>query len=318
MTYTGSKGIFDSNFAAVMGHAASWGADPTKLREAAGKKDEWYRRWGTAALQSDAGAARAQFAPILAELKSAFEDKSQPGNEVGMPGQGGGKLYSGYADRGLSGRQRAEADTAAPAAQSEKRPDGSPVVAPGGQPQAGTTHRTLEQSLIGNLFDGVTRAPAGAAPDEKKKYIPSVKEGEWWNAASANYASQLAGEVNVFLDLGMPWFVSKYCRDHGGKAAVEANPGQLSGLLAVPPDSVFRSHELPELVKSMASPDARVTGVNVHLRVGKRPGATPVESTVSVPASAGKTLAGALGIVNSRIASLVSMTDLSACLAAAT
>ena len=281
--FSGSVGRFEANFATVKANIAARGGTAAQLSAFEGRKGEWYRRWATAAMQTNADAAKVEFANIYNDLKSVFPDDK--------PSSGGGHLYTGYAGGG-SGRARAEETAAAANAN------------PANQ-AAGVTHRTLETTLVGNMFDGVAQNKKDA--NEQKQWIPynGSQASAWWSGVSAAYANTFVGEVTAHVDIGMPWFVSNVGK---GKTAAErrAMVSELQACIALQ-SSVFRDDELPRIATLMG--DGKVTNLKVNLRIEVTPGQMKTLS----PSIPGAGIAGAaqlIAMIDAQIKGAVTVNDI--------
>ncbi len=246
--FTGSVAKYDTNFATVKANITARGGSPAQVTNFEAKKATWYHRWGVAALQNDADSAAAQgeFTAIRADLVTIFPDDSAS--------EGGGHLYTGYAGGG-SGRKRAEATMAGENADADNQ-------------AAGITHRTLETTLVGNLFDGVANSPRDEA--EKPKWIPywGSQASQWWSHISAEYAKTFTGAVHGHIDVGFPYYVSEQViKPNPGKTRSDLS-GQLDAVIKLHP-SVFRDDELPRIATLMA--DGAVTSFQAHLRIETAP-----------------------------------------------
>ena len=284
VSFAGSLGHYEGNFQSVKGNIVERGGDASQVGAFEGRKGEWYRRWGRAALQDEAhgAAAEAEFAALNGDLKTIFPDDS--------PDASGGHLYSGYAAGG-SGRGRAEESAAEANAGT-----------------SGVTHRTLEKTLVGNLFDGVAKNVRDN-PREQARWIPysAGATSEWWSLISADFANTFVGSVHAHVDVGMPYFVGRVGK---GKSAAErrAMTGELAACIALDA-SVFRDDELPRIADLMEV--GVVSELLLHLRVEVVPG-TVREITVTVPASAGVTKAAIVAQVDTALKGLVSVAEISA------
>ncbi|MBN1945901.1 MAG: hypothetical protein JW797_09500 [Bradymonadales bacterium] len=281
--FTGSKGAYETNFDTVKGNISQRGGTPDQVSNFNGKKGVWYSRWGVAALQTDADAAKGEFETIRQDLVAIFPDDS--------PSSGGGHLYTGYAGGG-SGRQRAEAmattENANPTNQA-----------------AGLTHRTLERTLVGNLFDGVAQNKRD--PNEQKLWIPynGSQASQWWSQVSAAYANTFVGEVHAHVDIGLPYYVSKVGQ---GKTTPErqAMTAELQDCIKLHP-SVFRDDELPRVATLMG--EGKVTQLTVHLRVECAPGNIKTASP-SIPGTSVANAAQLVDLINAQVRSQASVADI--------
>ena len=282
-TFTGTYGKFNSNWTAVMTRIRGLCSDATKydpalvdtdITKLGGKKDNWYDRWGRAALSGDAAAARTEFLAILTEMKTVV-----PGD---APDAGGGHLYTGYA----GGRGRTAAEDSA----TEQRA------------ATGVKHTTLEETVTGHMFDNITGDP----PDHIQ--WGNVVE-QWWRTVSPDFASTFTGSVACHVNVGVPYFVKKYFhRDLYGKSAADARALVASGSLdrarKLDPTTVFAVEELNKIAEIMGqSPTSVITNVEFKLKVEVASG-TFVEQSVNVAPAPGMTAAQLLQAVDAKIATM--------------
>lgn len=290
--FTGSMGVYNANAETVKGRMLANSATNEDVAKFEGKKGEWYHRWGVAALQPLTGtaAAAAEFVSIRAGLAAMFPEDS--------PSEGGGHLYTGRTTdpttgQAQTGRQRAESTMEQANADPQNQ-------------QAHITHRTLETTCMGNLFDNIT----GNRPDpvEQAKWIPwndNVKDN-WWGHISGEYANTFTGDVHAHIDIGFAYFT---------KQLASANPGMdHAGLVALLPTiikldrgSVFGGAECDRIGSMMGA--GKVTSLVAHLRCETSPGVFK-SGNPSIPAqgvASGEQLRVA---IDQAILSLVSPADL--------
>jgi hypothetical protein len=282
-SFPSSVAKYEANFATVKANIAGRGGTPDQVARFEAKKSDWYRRWAVAAMQTNADAAKVEFANIYNDLKAIFPDDK--------PSAGGGHLYTGYAAGG-SGRARAE-DAAATA-------NADPA-----NQAAGITHRTLETTLVGNMFDGV--ASNQRDPNEQKKWIPysASQVSAWWSGVSAAYANTFVGEVTAHVDIGMPWFVSNVGK---GKPADERKKmtSELQAVIALQ-SSVFRDDELPRIAALMG--DGKVTALKVNLRIEVTPGNIKTLSP-TIPGTGIASAAQLIAMIDGQIKGAVTVADI--------
>ena len=290
-TYTGTYDKYKTNWTTVMGRIRSLCSDATvydsskvdaDIGKLGAKKDNWYDRWGRAALSGDEAAAGVEFQAILTDMKSVLPQDT--------PESGGGHLYTGRAG-GSTGRQDAEASAGAEAARS------------------GVKHTTLEQTVTGQLFDGINGRP----PDH-------IEWGDvvaqWWSVVSADYASSFQGNVICHAAVGVPYFMNKNFKSVvQGKSAAEVtslvSSGALNGGRQLDRGSVFAKDELKRLAQEMAKGAASlVTNIECQLRIDT--GAGIESTTVNIAAADGITHAQILSQIDAGIASKVTDARLAA------
>lgn len=286
-SFTQSKAKYQGNFTTVSANAIARRGTPEDVGKFESKKSEWYTRWGTAALQTNGDLAQGEFVKLESDLQTLFPDDA--------PSAGGGHLYTGYADEG-SGRERAEAaDTEGNSApETPERPK--------------LTHRTLERTLMGNLFDGVAGGAArGASADDQRQWIPYTSDvvGQWWSLISASFANTFVGAVNAHVDIGFPYFVGKVVESNRG-ASLAALTAPLQALIQLD-RSVFRDDELPRIATLMA--EGLVTTLNVNLRIEVCAGDVRTH-TLAVPGRGITDAAGIVTHINTYLQSAVSAEDL--------
>lgn len=292
--FTGSKGVYDGNFTAVKGRMTANGATQANLQTFEGKKAQWYHDWGVAALQPTNGVAAAQaaFQGITRSLQGLFPDDS--------PSSGGGHLYTGRTSDpnnpgggAETGRQRAESAME----QGNANPQNQ---------QQGITHRTLETTCMGNLFDNVAQSKRD--PVEQRQWIPwndTIKD-HWWGHISAEYANTFTGEVHAHVSIGFPYFVGKMVRDNPGLDRA-AYMSKLNEVIKLDPTSVFGRDEINRIAPMMGA--GTVTAFTVHLRCETTPGAFK-NGNPSIPARGITTGDQLRAKVDEAIKALVSPTDL--------
>ena len=248
--FTGSVGQYGQNFETVKQRMVANGATPANLATFDGKKAEWYHRWGVAALQpapAGAAAAMAEFQSICASLQSLFPDDS--------PSENGGHLYTGKTTNAATGQEQTGRQRAEEAM-------GNANADPTNQ-QRGITHRTLETTCMGNLFDNV--AAWKDTPAEQALWVPwnNQLRDTWWGHISGEYANTFTGEVHAHVDIGFKYFVDKMVRANPGldRAGLVAKLGEVIKLDA---GSVFGNAECNRIGGMMGS--GSVTALTVHLR----------------------------------------------------
>lgn len=236
MTFAGSKGKYDAQFATVKAAIESKYTVAEKKEEAGkkfeAKKNDWYKRWGAAVLAETADAANSVFPAIEAEAAALMPDDK--------PAAGGGNLYSGQA-AGARGRSQAEAHAAA-----------NPV---GGRPG------TLETTNMGRLFDGV----AGQGKDKPAdQWLPWNDTAQaWWSTISATYAKSLRGQITAHVCVGFPYQLKNL--GPMTKAQATAKKAEIGALIKLP-DNVFSNAELDQVTKLMEENLATLL-VNLKLEV---------------------------------------------------
>jgi hypothetical protein len=257
MTFSGSKGKYDSQFDSVKNAVVAAQTDPAQ-KDAVGKKfedkrNDWFTRFGNAVLKQDAAAGSAIFPTIEAEAKAMLPDDA--------PAKDGGHLYSGQAG-GSKGRDQAEAHATA-----------NPK---GGKPG------TLETTNMGKLFDGV----AGQGKDKPAdKWLPWNDTAKaWWSTISASYAKTLRGEISAHVCVGFPYQVKEKFKPKSAdnptgmtKAQAQAKIGDIAALIKLPPN-VFTDTELAEVTKLI---EQGLATLKVQLKLEIVPGTCP-ETTIDV------------------------------------
>ncbi|MCA9565889.1 MAG: hypothetical protein KC561_20470, partial [Myxococcales bacterium] len=245
-TFPGSVRQYETNWTYVTGRIRNLCSDNTKYDPAlvdrdigrlTAKKSEWYDRWGRAALNSSQAAARTEFQAIHGELATVLPEDA--------PEAGGGHLYTGRA--GTRGKDDAQSSADTETA------------------RTGIKHTSLEQTLIGRLFDDCAWQP----PD----YIQwNDVVAEWWGHISAAFADTFEGKVTCHVNVGVPYFViQKYGSSLSGKPAAEvqarAAAGEFNGARELDKSTVFAVQELGRLAAEMGSAGSKVSDLELQLKV---------------------------------------------------
>jgi hypothetical protein len=281
-TFTGSYSQYQSNWTYLEGRIRSICADPAVYDPAlverdigrlGGKKDEWYDRWGRAALNSDMATANAEFTSIHADIKTILpEDK---------PDAGGGHLYTGQADtRGKADAQNASNDQTA---------------------RTGVKHTSLEQTLIGRLFDD-----CAWKPPTHIQWNDTVKQ--WWSQISASFADTFEGKVTCHVNVGIPYFVGqKFGASLRGKPATEvttrAAAGEFNSARELDKTTVFAVDEVNRLAAEMGQAGSKITDLELIIKADVGAGA-PVTQTINIAPVPGLTAAQILAQIDATLAGI--------------
>jgi hypothetical protein len=172
---------------------------------------------------------------------------------------------------------------------------------------AGITHRTLETTLVGNMFDGVAQDQKD--PAEQAKWIPygGSAAAQWWSQISASYADTFVGEVHCHVDIGFPYFVGQMAKKFP-TAADARKPENIAPLISLQ-SSVFRDDELPKIARLMGL--GKVTKCTFELRIeitnGNFKSATP-----SIPGAGISTGPQLIAAIDAQLRGLVTPAELAA------